>query len=406
MDSISELKRDISTGLQNDLNNNMLPGESIAISLPGSFGEALVVTDKRAIVIRDRESALMPVADVYAYPLNQVTGALAITSGAGGYIELRLAEPPSDPDTARVYFPAQEEAGFKAAADYLSKPRPVAQQPISAAVSAPAAGKCSACGTGLDDDAVFCPQCGVAVRTVCTACGHSTPIGSKFCAHCGRGVVEFAVACPKCASRVLKWMSFCPECGSILQPVCAGCGVQLAPDWRYCASCGRLLGADRLDPRTAGAAVRKFEQARDAEQEAPPAPIENAERFRSESTADSPAESHNKRGRELFDSEDYEGAVREFMAACVADPNNPAYHCNLAVAYDECDRDAEALAEYQKALQLDPNDLTALLSLGYMYSEAEDYAKSQEVWGRILSIAPDSAEAQEVQQNLGAQSQL
>ena len=88
------------------------------------------------------------------------------------------------------------------------------------------------------------------------------------------------------------------------------------------------------------------------------------------------------------------------------EPENAGYHCNLAVAYDECDRDAEALVEYQKTLQLKPDDLTALLYLGYMYSENDEFDKAQQYWGQILRIAPDSAEAQEVQQNLRHQGEL
>ena len=90
---------------------------------------------------------------------------------------------------------------------------------------------------------------------------------------------------------------------------------------------------------------------------------------------------------------------------CIRD-RNATYHCNLAVALDEADRDEEALIEYEKTLQLDPNDLTALLSLGYMYNENFEMEKAQEVWQRVLNVAPDSAEAQEVRDNLRHQEEL
>jgi Flp pilus assembly protein TadD len=112
------------------------------------------------------------------------------------------------------------------------------------------------------------------------------------------------------------------------------------------------------------------------------------------------AEQHNQRGRELFDSEDLEGAIREFQLAVEADPGNASYHCNLAVAYDEHEQDTEALAEYENTLRLDANDLTALLSLGYMYNENEEVDKAKESWNRVIQIAPDTAEAQEAQTNL------
>ena len=160
MDQISELKRDVSPGLLDDLSKELLPGETVLVSLPGSFGEALVVSRTRAFVVRERASTLVPMSDVFAFPLSQVSGAMVISSGAGGYIELRLAEPVSDPDMARVYFPSSEESRFRAAAEYLSKPAPVEQLtsvPASIASDLSASGMCPKCGCGIGDDAVFLP---------------------------------------------------------------------------------------------------------------------------------------------------------------------------------------------------------------------------------------------------------
>lgn len=403
MDS-SELKRDISPALLADLNKELVSGETIVISLPGSFGEALVITDRRAIVVRERDSALVPMADVFAYPLSQVTGAVAITSGAGGYIELRLAEPASSPDAARVYFPSQEEAAFKSAADHLSKlPTMQQPQPVSASTESGASvpGTCPKCGAKVGDHTAFCSGCGESLLTLCLSCGAPSPIGSKFCAHCGRNMMEFTPACHKCGARILRWMQFCPDCGSNQRPVCVGCGTQVMPDWKHCASCGRLLGSDRIDSCAGRSAQRMVQGLRDQEsqRQAPPSPPQAP-------ILDNSADSHNKRGTELCDNEDYDGAIHQFQAAIAIDPNKAAYHCNLAVAYDSADRDAEALAEYEKTLQLAPDDLTALLYLGYMYSENDEFDKAQEVWGRILQVAPDSAEAQEVQQNLRHQGEL
>jgi len=120
----------------------------------------------------------------------------------------------------------------------------------------------------------------------------------------------------------------------------------------------------------------------------------------------SAAEQHNLRGRELFDAEDYTGAISEFQAAAQMEPSNASYHCNLGVAYDENDQDDLALAEYEKTLAIDPNDLTALLSLGYMYNETGDADKAKAAWNHILEVAPQSAEAQEAQENLRHQGDL
>jgi tetratricopeptide (TPR) repeat protein len=399
MDSSVDLTRDISTSLSRELETQFTPGESVVISLPGSVGEALVVTDRRVFILRERIMGLDPVVDVFAYPLGVVQGARALSSESGGYIELKLAEPASNADSARVYFPPYDEAGFKAAAEYLSR-TPAA--PLQAATTASSVGgACPACQSEVEEHAVFCGQCGAAVRSICLSCGSSAPIGSKYCLYCGKEFIEYAAACAKCGARVLRSMAFCTQCGSIQRPNCAGCGTPVMPDWKYCAGCGRVLDSNRVDPRAVASTLQGIKQwaaqrqpmpETDADAEAPAPP--------------NSAEAHNQHGKEHFNNEDYESAAREFGIAVTMEPNNGSYHCNLGLALDELDRDSEAVTEYQRALELNPNDLAALLYMGYMHSENDEPDKAQQVWQRILAIAPDSAEAQEVKQNLSHQAEL
>ncbi len=402
MDSISDLKRDISVGLQDEVNKHLVPGENILVSLPGSFGEALVVTDRRAMVVREQANGLDVSCSVYAYLLSHVQGAAIAPLTNGGYLELELKPPAANTEAARVYFPMSEDARFRAAAEYLSSLPAISQPtPSSAgAVAVTEAGLCTACGASVDADAYFCSACGAAVKTICRSCGHGSDPGAVYCSGCGRQMVEFAPSCQKCGARTARWMSYCPDCGAMQSPICVGCGVQILPDWTYCASCGRQLGGD-IDCRTSAALRRRSEQ---RERSAVSADIPGPE---SKADASSiTAEEHNRRGTELYEKEDFAGAIREYSAAVLLDPDNAAYHCNLGMAYDEADMDAEALAEYQRALELDPNDLTALLSIGYLYNENEQPDKAREAWNRVLQIAPDSAEAQEVRQNLQHQGEL
>lgn len=401
MDSLIDLKRDISTALNHELENHLTPGESVLISLPGSVGEALAVTDRQVFVLRERIMGLDPVVDAFAYPLGAVQGAKASSSESGGYIELKLAEAASDADSTRVYFPPYDEAGFKAAAEYLSRMRAALLQSASSAASPPVSGTCPKCQSKLEQHAVFCGQCGTAVRSICVACGSSSPIGSNYCLYCGKDFIEYAAACAKCGARVLRSMAFCTQCGSIQRPNCLGCGTPVMPDWKYCAGCGRLLDSSRADPRAIASTLQGLKQ-RAAERQPAPEPDADTE-------APAPpnsAEAHNQQGKEHFNAEDYEPAAREFGIAVTMEPNNGSYHCNLALALDELDRDSEALAEYQRALELNPNDLAALLYMGYMHSEHDEQDKAQQAWQRILAIAPDSAEAQEVKQNLTHQNEL
>ena len=46
--------------------------------------------------------------------------------------------------------------------------------------------ECRSCGRTLDDDARFCPGCGIAVVRACTACGEALEPDARFCKHCGQ----------------------------------------------------------------------------------------------------------------------------------------------------------------------------------------------------------------------------
>ena len=401
-------------GLMADINKQLQPGENIVVSLPGSFGEAFVVTDKRALVVRESESTLNVSANVYGYQLSSVTGAEVLSSGTGGYIELKLTEPAAEIDQARIYFPSYDMNTYKAAADYIASVAgnrsqavdlPTQASTVHGVLEDTVSGTvCPKCGAAVSDRSIFCNACGNQLRVICINCGNSTRAGSSYCESCGQKLMEYVPLCVRCGKRVQRWMAFCPDCGAIQQTHCLQCGAQVITTWKYCASCGRLLGSDQIDPRSAGAAQRRLQQYRDEERFPQREESSKVEPLLSASTVS--AEGHNQRGRELFENDDNEGAVKEFEAAVLMDPNNASYHCNLAVAYDECDRDEEAFAEYEKALAISPNDLTALLSLGYMYSEKDDLDEARKVWHKILDIAPDSAEAQEVNENLRRQGEL
>lgn len=432
MDAITDLKRDLSMGLQDDVDKQLAGGENIVVSLPGSFGEALVVTDRRALIVRERDSAYNAAADIYSYALSRVRGAEAMPSATGGYIELKLSQLPAEPDHARVYFPSYELARFQAAAAYISQiaqgasaeaSRAVSNPESSSGVTAPsvrlAADACPGCGAGVGDLDVFCAHCGVQLRATCMSCGNSSPMEAEYCVSCGEELVHFKPDCPRCAGRVSLWMSFCPQCGSTLGGRCASCGVRIIPDWAHCPSCGRRLGSDTLDASAARSLQRRLQAMKDTDSLAEGSAVqyqEPVERSEQQPILNEPqlagagdaarAKMHNNRGQQCFENDDFEGAIAEFQAAVRLDPQNATYHCNLAVALDEADRDEEALIEYEKTLQLDPNDLTALLSLGYMYNENFEMEKAQEVWQRVLNVAPDSAEAQEVRDNLRHQEEL
>ena len=161
--------------------------------------------------------------------------------------------------------------------------------------------------------------------------------------------------------------------------------MQVLPQWKHCAGCGRKLDDSHVD-----VSARRLAPAPEEE-----TPVQPADMFPPETAADL-----NARGQELFEQNKVEYALTLFQRAVEMDPHTAVYHCNLAVAYDELGRDDEAADEYRKALELDPKDVVSMLGLGYIYSEREDKEGAERMWRRIIETAPNSAEAEESKGNL------
>lgn len=92
------------------------------------------------------------------------------------------------------------------------------------------------------------------------------------------------------------------------------------------------------------------------------------------------AEAHNLRCRVLFTLEQWDEAVNECQQAVNMDPNNSDYHMWLGRALGEKADKASfvsayslakrALAEFQRAVQIDPRNAEALADLGEFYDSA------------------------------------
>ncbi len=401
---------DLPLMLQVELNRALLPDETLLVCLGGSQGEAFALTSRRAIIIRDKGDSVQSKCLTYTYPLNDIRSARAVTHQTGGYLELDLANATSDPESRKVTYPLDKTPLFEAASAKVNEviaapkasvtpPSPVSTAPVSASA-------CPDCGAALGPNSVFCSACGRQMRAVCADCGSSTPLGSAFCSVCGKKLTQAVVKCPGCGEARSPGTTYCTSCGTILRQQCLVCGAAVVDGWKHCGFCGRMLGSDRVDPHGSQAAQRRLREIRDiheASQESgnpPDAPKPT------EPAPTKTAETHNAHGLELLESEDYDGAIAEFRQAVALEPNNASYRYNLAVAFDEADRDDEALGEYQSALQLDPHDTGTLLALGYMYSENDDSDKAILMWKRVIEVAPGSADAQEADNNIRNQGSL
>lgn len=129
--------------------------------------------------------------------------------------------------------------------------------------------KCPKCGNEVQDDAVFCDQCGTRLpeKTASTpeqpsVAPAATPEPAVPAAAPAQTAAE--VTCPACGARNLPGEAFCQDCGAKLAaptpvaaapetassaPVAAGvcpdCGASTAPDEEFCFACGADLASAR-----------------------------------------------------------------------------------------------------------------------------------------------------------------
>ena len=67
--------RELPLLMATEIQNVLAPGESIQVSLPGGVGEGIVVTNLRAILMRERDSGSVGGCDLFEYRLRDVNGA-------------------------------------------------------------------------------------------------------------------------------------------------------------------------------------------------------------------------------------------------------------------------------------------------------------------------------------------
>lgn len=74
--------------------------------------------------------------------------------------------------------------------------------------------KCNKCGSEVDENQKFCPECGEKIGNFCKECGAKLARKrQKFCPECGASQVFI---CPKCKKEIDEKSKFCPECGEKL----------------------------------------------------------------------------------------------------------------------------------------------------------------------------------------------
>jgi tetratricopeptide (TPR) repeat protein len=96
-------------------------------------------------------------------------------------------------------------------------------------------------------------------------------------------------------------------------------------------------------------------------------------------------------GIALFNMPDLPAAQKELQAAIAAAPAAPQPHYVLGLAAKTQNRPVEAIAAFQKVLQIDPNDVGANVNLGQLYAQQRKYTEAIAVLRTAIAAEPYNA---------------
>jgi superkiller protein 3 len=101
----------------------------------------------------------------------------------------------------------------------------------------------------------------------------------------------------------------------------------------------------------------------------------------------------NNLGASLLQQGKLEEAIAEFRKAVELDPKYVAAHLNLAYAYDRKGQGEEAIAQYRRLIELDPGSHFAHNNMGVLYDKKGLYTEAIREFEQVLQIDPSNETA-------------
>lgn len=98
-------------------------------------------------------------------------------------------------------------------------------------------------------------------------------------------------------------------------------------------------------------------------------------------------------GINLIQMDSLDAAVKDLQKALELSPNNPLGNYYLGILYIQKERPGEAIPHLKNALVFNSNWIPALMSLANSYESIEQYSIADSLYQKILEIEPDNATA-------------
>ena len=100
---------------------------------------------------------------------------------------------------------------------------------------------------------------------------------------------------------------------------------------------------------------------------------------------------YSNRGNAYYDLEGYNEAIADYNRAIELDPKCATAYSNRGTAYSGLNKYDEAMEDYNRAIELDPNDATAYSNRGTAYYDLERYNEAIADYNRAIELDPKYA---------------
>lgn len=107
------------------------------------------------------------------------------------------------------------------------------------------------------------------------------------------------------------------------------------------------------------------------------------------------AEEVNREANDIFKQGNFPGAIELYTEAIKRNPKGAKFYSNRAACYIKLMEFSRALVDIDKALDLEPNFIRALVRKGNIHYMLKEYHKSTDTYQKVLSIDPENQEAKD-----------
>ncbi|HYS82511.1 MAG TPA: tetratricopeptide repeat protein [Anaeromyxobacteraceae bacterium] len=106
-------------------------------------------------------------------------------------------------------------------------------------------------------------------------------------------------------------------------------------------------------------------------------------------------------GNDYFDTNQAQRAVDAYAKALALKPDDADVLTDQGVMYRKLQAFDKAIANFQRAHQVDPRHVQSVYNLGVVYAfDLKDQAKAIAAWNRVIEVSPQSSQAAQARQNI------